>query len=205
MTERSDWFVTASGKRLFLLSPDPEAISLFDIAHASANICRFGGHTKYHYSVAQHAVLVSELVELQPAVSAFAGRQVLPILRKYALLHDATEAFLGDVIRPLKRLLPDYRKLERDWDVAICKRFGLLPLEDTNAALGLEQSIKIADMRALATERRDLINFFDPAWLHPDEAGYEPDTRPIARCDEVPETAATIFLMRAKELGVSEQ
>lgn len=133
-----DWFVTASGRKVFVAAPNPDHILIHDIAHALSNICRFGGHLSTFYSVADHSVCVANAV---PEALA------LP-----ALLHDATEAYLGDVIRPLKRLLPGYAELERRWAVAIGRAFNVDP------ELFHHPEIKAADMRALVTERRDFLD-----------------------------------------------
>ena len=158
-SDRGPWILTASGKRFFLFDPQPEEIDIVDIAHALANICRFGGHTKFHYSVAQHSVLVSEIVEATVPELAFA-----------ALLHDATEAYVGDMVRPLKKQMPAYREVEDATWIAIAKVFALPEI--------LPPIVKRADMAALLTERRDvmLVNHLN----HPefpweaDELGYEP-------------------------------
>lgn len=128
--------LTASGAYLNLEHPfQSEAIDIEVIAHALSNICRFGGHTSSFYSVAQHSVLVSEIVR--------------PGLQLKALLHDAAEAYLGDVIKPLKVLLPEYARLERLVEEAIADKFGI--------SSAYEAEIKKADMVLLATERRDLM------------------------------------------------
>jgi 5'-deoxynucleotidase YfbR-like HD superfamily hydrolase len=129
------WIQTYSGKKFDLLNPTPESISIFDIAHALSNICRYTGHTKEFYSVAQHSVLASVNV---PPKDALAG-----------LLHDATEAYLTDISKPLKMLLPEYCKLEDKIYKIIAAKFGL-PAE-------LPASVKEADLRLLATEKRDLL------------------------------------------------
>jgi uncharacterized protein len=132
---KGDWFQTHSGIEFYPLDARPEEILIEDIAHGLSRICRFGGHTRDFYSVAQHSVIVSNIV---PEELALAG-----------LLHDATEAYIGDMVRPLKYSVPQYLLIEdRLWDV-IAARFNvprILPAE-----------IKHADNVALITERRDLL------------------------------------------------
>jgi hypothetical protein len=89
-----DWLLTFSGLKFYPLDPRPEAVCLQDIAHALAHICRWTGHTAYHYSVAQHAVQVALAVE-----------QMAPDLALLALHHDDAEAYIGDIARPWKRNL----------------------------------------------------------------------------------------------------
>lgn len=137
---RGDWFQTFSGRQVFVLDPKPSDIDLIDVAHALARVCRFGGHVvPEHYSVAQHSVLVS--YECDPD-NAFIG-----------LLHDAAEAYLGDVIHPLKIDLPDYQAIEKLWERAIGEHFGL-----GDSIVNLPADVKRADLRLLATERRDLLS-----------------------------------------------
>ena len=135
--DRDDWFVTHSGRVFFVRDPDPSAICIEDVAHALAHVCRFGGHCDTHYSVAQHSIFVSH--------------EVTPHLALHALLHDAAEAYIGDVIRPLKHQLPEYKAIEVRVEAAIAEAFGLRPL------IAIErEAIKAADRVALATERRDV-------------------------------------------------
>lgn len=159
-----------SGCTFDLLNPDPSTIFIEDIAWGLANTCRFGGQCSEFYSVAQHSVLVS---------------QIIPSLE--ALMHDSPEAYLGDVVGPLKRLLPDYKKFEDSAENAIRRRFGLFEFNGP--------SIKDADMRALRTEQRDLIRSYDSSWnrLH--------QPLPLKIIPQPPNLAAINFLVRFNELG----
>lgn len=136
------WILTHSGVQFDLLRPTAAMIKPNDIAHALAHLCRFNGHTRQHYSVAQHSLIVASLVP--------AEHQLV------ALLHDATEAYIGDMVRPLKDALPAYRTVEQQLWLAICDRFSLHP--------DLPDCVKHADLVALATERRDLMPAHPGAW-----------------------------------------
>lgn len=127
------WINTLSGKHFSFTETDPATISIEDIAGALSNLCRFTGHVQDFYSVAQHSVYVSRLVP--------------PELALEALLHDAAEAYCGDVSSPLKAFLPDYQVIEHRVDQLIRDKFGL------PAAMSMQ--VKRADLIMLATERRD--------------------------------------------------
>lgn len=135
------WILTHTGQRFDLLAPTAAMIHPADLAHSLAHTCRFNGHTHEHYSVAQHCYMVSEMVPTEDALAA--------------LLHDATEAYVGDLVRPLKQLLPDFAEIEHEIWLAICERFAL----DEE----LPPAVHDMDNYMLAVERRDLM----PA--HPDE------------------------------------
>ena len=128
---------TFSGREFWPFSPRPEEIHIEDIAHALAMQCRFGGHCRTFYSVAQHSVLVSQACH---SADAFWG-----------LLHDAAEAYLVDVPTPIKRhnAMSLYRQTEKLVQEAICARFSLRRIEPKNVAR--------ADKIVFATEARDLL------------------------------------------------
>lgn len=131
MTDRGDWIQTALGGQFWPIDPRPDEIDPEDVAHALSLLCRFGGHCLRFYSVAEHSVLLA--------------RAVAPHNRLWALLHDATEAYLVDVPRPLKPFLVGYKEAEDKIARAVCDRFGL-PME-------MPAEVRAADTRILTDER----------------------------------------------------
>ncbi|AXF86793.1 hypothetical protein DTO96_102549 [Ephemeroptericola cinctiostellae] len=137
MTQQQAIIQTVSGRYIDLYNPKPEDFCLEDIAHHLSHVCRFGGATWDFYSVAEHSMAVAFLL---PARLSLAG-----------LLHDASEAFLGDMVSTVKRTLPSYQYIEGVVQSAIYKQFDIdLSIED--AAL-----VKHADLVVLATERAHLM------------------------------------------------
>jgi uncharacterized protein len=167
--------LTHSGISFNLLQPDYDLIEVEDIAHALSNICRFTGHTRVFYSVAQHSYLASFCVPPEFALEA--------------LMHDATEAYVGDVSSPLKSQLHEYRNIEFWIDSAIRQRFNL-PASQSPC-------VKHADLVMLATEKRDLMPAHTEEWALP--ANIEPlgpdPIQPMA-----PDMARWYFLDRFKQL-----
>ena len=174
-TSESAWMLTTSGRQLNLLDPDPAAISITDIAHGLAHLCRFGGQCRRFYSVAQHAFSVSCACDEHDAL--------------WGLLHDATEAYLGDVIQPLKHtsLLASYRRIETRLQVAIAEAFAL--------PLALPASVLAADALVLAQEMRDLMRHC-PSTLR--QLADQSRPWPLEPVD--PDTAREWFLRRFEEL-----
>jgi 5'-deoxynucleotidase YfbR-like HD superfamily hydrolase len=139
----------ASGKYFDFEDPEGCYLSLRDISTGLSNICRFTGQCRDFYSVAEHSVKCSHLV---PPEDAFA-----------ALMHDAAEAVLGDVSRPLKSMLPDYKRLESRVEKAIFAQYRLPEV--------LPESVKVADRRMLAIEQAQCMGNRD-AWSGTDLAGF---------------------------------
>jgi hypothetical protein len=140
LERRGDWMCTFTGLRFWPLDPRPEDICIEDIAHALACENRYGGHLPEPYSVAHHCLL-----------AAWIARDILGGDRadvRDTLMHDAAEAYLKDIPRPLKRSLPGYKEIEHGVEAAIAAKFGL--------RFPMPPIVKRADEMALAIERRDL-------------------------------------------------
>ena len=165
-----------SGRYINLLEPDSGLFCIEDIAHALSHICRFCGHSREFYSVAQHSVLTSRLVPEDDAMAA--------------LLHDAAEAYIGDITTHLKRLLPDYQVIEQRMESAVFAKFGV--------AYPLPKSVKHADLVMLATERRDLMTVDESSWWAGIE-GITPASFQIS--PESPDKAKQSFLERFGHLS----
>jgi hypothetical protein len=134
--------IQLSSGRLFCFE-EPTALTIDEIAHALSHICRFTGNCRTFYSVLQHSLLVSYLVDPRYAL--------------WGLLHDAVEAVIGDMASPLKKLNPDYKVIENRCEAVILGAFGLhgdMPFE-----------VKQADLIALRTEQRDLMPTNSTLWM----------------------------------------
>jgi 5'-deoxynucleotidase YfbR-like HD superfamily hydrolase len=171
---------TVSGRWVNPFDPDPAQLDAGDIARALANQCRFGGHSRVFYSVAQHSVIVSQLVEQRggDTEDAFA-----------ALMHDAAEAYLGDMPHPLKHRSPlgaAFKAAEDHLELAIRDRFRIKP--DV-------PEVKRADRALLATERRA---FSAETWHWPELDGVEPVDLELTAWS--PDEAAQAFAERYAEL-----
>ena len=145
-----NWTTLSSGKKFYPMDPRADEVEPTDIAHALSMLCRWGGHCKSFMSVAQHCVLVSRL-----------GRTLEE--RKWGLLHDAAEAYVGDMITPVKRHLKEYQNVEDKILAAIAERFGM--------SLPWPKRVGEADKIMMATEARDLMS---PGCLA--KKGYPPPT-----------------------------
>lgn len=184
MGDVSDWIQTYTGRKVYPLNLRVEDIDVRDIAHALANQCRFAGHARFHYSVAQHSVLVANYI-----LDSTGDREVA----RWGILHDASEAYLTDLPRPLKRhpALAFYRGAEKSAQRVICDRFGLPQREP--------EAVKVADLVLLVTEARDVMSPLHPDWEHQVANGY-------TALDDVirpwlPEQAEEAFLATFERFG----
>lgn len=111
------YFNTVSGKKVSINNPTESMIEIRDIAHALSKLCRFGGHTSSFYSVAQHSYLVYRLAHYQNEPSD---------ILLAALMHDATEAYCQDVIKPLKNIIgTSYEVVESRFEAIISSKFNI--------------------------------------------------------------------------------
>lgn len=165
------YIATYRGGRFWPMDPRADEIHVVDIARALAMTCRYRGHCRFYYSVAEHSVLISRAV---PEADALAG-----------LLHDAPEAYLGDMASPIKRYMPDYRAIEDRLAVVVAERFGLTTIEPP--------SVKSADARIIADEAPRLFLDTSPFVDLPQALGVEIAGLP-------PEAAFDAWLERYTEL-----
>ncbi|QIG68870.1 putative metal-dependent phosphohydrolase protein [Rhizobium phage RHph_Y55] len=162
---------TYTGTEFVPSAPVAEDVHPLDIIHPLSLQCRYGGHVKRFYSVAEHCVHLSHLVAPKHAL--------------WALLHDASEAYIVDIPAPVKALLPEYLGIEEQIMAAVCERFGLAP--------EMPDEVRHADIRIRSDEGMELIHGSHP-WIIPEDSfGIELDCFSPAR-------ARTVFLSRLREL-----
>lgn len=151
------YIVTSTGIQFDLVNIDPAKITIEDIATSLSKLCRFTGHCVDHYSVAQHCVL--------------GAREIGKEHRLAFLLHDASEAYLSDISKPLKSLpqMAGYVQLEENLQAVICAKFGV--------QYPFHEEVKLMDLRMGSTEIRDLCGGDLSVWG--EHASYEPISRLI--------------------------
>ena len=175
-TSRGPYIICHSGAKFYPLDIRASDIDIRDIAHALSLQCRFGGHTQWHYSVGQHSILVSYELD----------GMGYPELALTGLLHDASEAYLVDVPRPIK-LIADfsrYREIEATVQEAVYKKFGCYR--------DFPEIIDVADNLLLAKEAYILMD--NPYWCR----SMPKSKKAICRME--PKEVEKVFLKRFKEL-----
>jgi hypothetical protein len=172
-TALEPWIETFTGKEFHFLDPTHEQIDIRDIAHSLAYTCRYTGHSRKFYSVAEHSILVSYL-----AIDPLAG-----------LLHDASEAYITDIASPIKPHLSNYKELEDMIMGRIASKFGFI--------YPLDPDIKDCDSTQLKTEAKHLLRSGGYPWAH-----LYPTRRPHGITPNCwsPEEAEAKFLERFKEV-----
>jgi hypothetical protein len=140
MDIRGPWLELQSGKKWYVLDPQPEDVDIQDIASALSKVCRFGGHTRHFYSVAEHCVHGAKI-----ALEDYGERR----MALHFLLHDASEAYLVDLPTPIKQLMPTYKELEDITQRVIAEVFDL--------DFPFPTYVHEVDKRMLITEQRDLL------------------------------------------------
>jgi len=154
---------TISGKEVNILNPLPDSIDINDIAWALSKQCRLNGHTPRFYSVAEHSINLAEYFLVN------GNRELV----KYALLHDAAEAYLGDMPSPVKKLNPRFKEIEENMLSVILTKFGLegkipeeVDLADKRIFLDEIESLELKGMYDLTGNLKKLdatINFYPEA------------------------------------------
>lgn len=161
---RGDWMQTYKGGAFWPLDPKFENIDIEDIAAALSKLCRYTGHVRFFWSVAEHCLF-----------GAWHGTDD-PELRKLFLMHDAAEAYVQDLPPAVKTLLPRYREIENHIQWVIYEKFGLWEAFQRRKA-----EVKAIDMKMRATEKRDLMAPSTMEWLGLE--GVEPYDRQIEKPD----------------------
>ncbi len=196
---QGDWVQTYTGRAFWPFDPRPEEVDIADIAHALSMQCRYAGHCSHFYSVGEHSVWCA-LMALMPnadfifckSMSSAVGAAISNMrmgwtgsasdrlqLALAALMHDAAEAYLVDLPRPVKRSMPIYRSAEEKVERAIAERYGL--------ANPMSAEVKEIDERMLATEAAILMGnppnwslSASPYWIRGDLLGNQPPTVRVA-------------------------
>lgn len=155
-TRKGDWMEVASGTRFYPLDPRAEEVHLVDIASSLSKQCRYNGHTRFFYSVGEHSLLMADWLY------ATYGD---PFLAYQGLMHDAPEAYIGDMVRPLKRNMPDFVAAERPIWQAITHALPILQrLRNWLPAYELDGRVKEADNRILVDERAQVMRPSSNPW-----------------------------------------
>ena len=141
-TENDTYIETYTGKKFYFLNPLCSDIDIIDIAHSLSMQCRYTGHAKEFFSIAEHSILVAELCSDENKL--------------WGLLHDGSEAYLTDVASPIKPFLKNYKKMEKVLMDAICTKYGL--------KTSMPEEVHIADMEVLRSEASKLMTSKGADW-----------------------------------------
>lgn len=172
-----------SGRYLDLADPRPDQFTFGDIAGGLSKICRFGGQCEWFYSVAEHCYHCAAVA---------INDDMTPLQQAAVLMHDAAEAFLGDVVKPLKIMLPEYERIEHRMELVIGDKFGI-DIADHR------QAVKHIDRAMLIAERNGMFGIDNVVWSG------EESVRPLYVRFELwePQQAAAKFQAMARMIGVN--
>ncbi len=145
------YITTSSGRRVVVSAMRPVDVDLRDIVDATSNLCRWNGHVRRFFSVAEHLVTTCRIAEVRYGV--------LSEVARCALLHDASEAYMADIPSPVKAALPDYKRLEKEVEDVIWSTLGLPPRTDP-----VWLAVKVCDELALHYEASVLLAH-RPDWV----------------------------------------
>ncbi len=178
---RKAWIITFTGKKFYHLAPTVAMVDIEDIAHSLSMLCRWTGHPRYHYSVAQHSWYCSHLVPKEFALEA--------------LLHDSSEAYLGDMNRPLKHFTqagPAYLEIEERVERVIFEKFGV--------PFPLPEAVKVADTQMLYAEKAQLMRVTEATKYEAKKWGRDETEADIRIERWTPRRAEKMFLKRFAQL-----
>jgi len=154
-----DWIQTFSGRQFWPLDPKPEHVHIVDVAHALSHLCRYAGHCTKFYSVAEHSLLLTWALRRDGYSDD---------VQRWALMHDAPEAYVVDMPRPIKRRMREYKAIENMVETAVAVRFGL--------PLVIPDIVHEYDSRICNDERRYMMN---PCVVDWGDMGAPLDVRPF--------------------------
>lgn len=143
-----DYIETKNGIAFHFLDPQPEEINVWDIAWSLSNQCRYTGHVQKFYSVAEHCCLLYDYAKASGVTDK--------LLLRTILMHDASEAYLTDIARPIKAHIPDYKKLEVRIEQAVADKYSLM--------YPFPQEVRELDTRILMDERAQAMEPSNNVW-----------------------------------------
>lgn len=184
--EKDLYIQTVKGRRFYMSHPE---FDIEEIAHAISMQCRFTGHTREFYSVAEHCVIASHMIQQHPEIFE------LPATPYEALMHDAHEGYVSDIASPWKALIPDYRKMEEGLELKLRRHYGLSDK--------ISRGAKLADWAMLFVEAQVLlVPGVSDDWLTPSEDFREKVLAPVLAGDKfhpqcwTPKQAKSMFMAR---------
>jgi hypothetical protein len=166
-----------NGKMFDFMNPDPHAMSIEEFAHVAGNICRFAGHVRYFYSLAQHLLNTSLIVDQR--------------FRKAALLHDKSEGYTNDIVTPLKIQVPLFKDIETAIEAGESAVYGI--------PYPFPPEVKLADLQMLAIEK-SILKPSASHWAILDGIEWEHLVDHCVMAPMTPEMAKAAFLQRWEEV-----